>query len=111
MNIQPTLNLHTWISLPSDVRMKIRQEFEIPRSGNVVVFDGKVETDGTTHEDFKALSVEKMQKYTGSDTEDFYKLFDLVVKKITGFEEKIEVKEDIKNANTETNVKKKGKQK
>lgn len=80
--MQPVLNLHTWVSLPTDVRHKIRATFKIPRSSNVFVNDGKIETDGTTHEDMKTLTVEKMQRYIPSEETDFNKLFDLVVAKI-----------------------------
>ncbi len=79
---QPLLNLHTWVSLPNEVRYKIRTLFNIPCSGNVVVNDGRIETDGTSTEDFKALTIEKMQEYLKTDLADFNKLFDMVVVKI-----------------------------
>ncbi len=93
---QPILNLHLWVSLPNEVRFRIRHLFKIPQSGNVFVNDGKIETDGTTVEDFKALTVEKMQDYLESKETDFNKLFDLVVKKI---------QEPIINANPTEDVK------
>ncbi len=107
--MQPILNLHTWVSLPSDVRHKIRVKFNIPRSGNTFVNDGVIETDGTTPEDFKALTVDKMIAYTGSQLTDFNKLFDLTVAKITDeIQGKVEVPkvEEVINANPPKNVKK-----
>ncbi len=80
--MNPTLSLHTWVSLPNEVRRRIRVAFNIPRSSNTVVNDGVVETDGTTNEDMKAMTTEKMQKFVSSDSTDFHKLFDLVLAKI-----------------------------
>ncbi len=68
-----------WCSLPNEVRHRIRVVFKIPRSGNVVVNDGRLETDGTTYEDLKQLSTAKMQEYLQEETSDFHKLFDMVV--------------------------------
>jgi len=114
--MQPILNLHIWVSLPTDVRHKIRIVFNIPRSSNVVVNDGRIETDGTTTEDFKYLTVEKMQKYVESGLTDFNKLFDLVVAQIISEIEgkpKLvtipEIKDEIINANPPKNGKKKSK--
>lgn len=80
--MQSVLSMYMWASLPSNVRNKIRTTFNIPRSSHVVVNDGRIETDGTTPEDFKHLTVDKMQKYLASDSTDFHRLFDLTVQKI-----------------------------
>jgi len=82
MTTQPLLNLHTWVSLPNDVRYRIRRDFQMPLSGSVLVSDGVIETDGTTPADMSHLTIEKMQKYVNSTIEDFNKLFDLVVEKV-----------------------------
>jgi hypothetical protein len=79
---QTILSMSNWVSLPNEVRYKIRALFNIPRSGNTLVNDGRIETDGTTYQDFEALTTEKMQKYLGDDSTDFHKLFDLVVAKV-----------------------------
>ncbi len=71
-----------WISLPNEVRYKIRSIFSIPRSSNTVVNDGVVETDGTTHQDLQNLTVEKMRDYLKEESTDFHKLFDMVVVKV-----------------------------
>lgn len=112
MNTQPILNLHTWVSLPNDVRHRIRVLFNIPRSGSVFVNDGVIETDGTTPQDFKVLTITRMQEYLKSEIDDFNKLFDLLVARIVDeIEGKpfVEVKEEVKpiiNANPIENVKK-----
>lgn len=71
-----------WVSLPNEVRYKIRSIFGIPKSGATEVNDGRIVSDGTTHEDFKHLTVEKMQSYVGDTSTDFYKLFDKVLAKV-----------------------------
>lgn len=113
MATQPILNLHTWVSLPNETRQRIRHMFKIPQSGNVFVNDGRIETDGTTPEDFKVLTVERMQEYLGILETDFNKLFDFVVDKVEGREIIKEVVEkiptpvvEIINANTTPDVKK-----
>jgi hypothetical protein len=78
----PIISIHTWLSLSDEVRYRIRSIFLIPRSSNTVVSDGKLETDGTTNEDFKHLTVEKMQTYLNDTSTDFYKLFDKVIDKV-----------------------------
>jgi hypothetical protein len=82
MSTQPLLNLHTWVSLPNEVRFRIRRDFQIPLSGSVLVSDGVIETDGTTPSDMSYLTTEKMQMYVGATIDDFNKLFDMVVAKV-----------------------------
>ena len=80
---QHIISAHTWNSLSNEQRNLLRTTFDIPRSSHVVVNDGRIETDGTTYEDFKHLTVEKMQEYLHDfDCEDFHKLFDMVLEKI-----------------------------
>ncbi len=78
----PILSMHVWVSVPTDVRYKIRSIFQIPCSGHTHVHDGVIQTDGTTPKDFESLTIEKMQKYLDTDSTDFYKLFDSVIAKI-----------------------------
>lgn len=72
-----------WVSLPVEVRYRIRAIFDIPKSGITEVHDAQVISDGTTHEDFKSLTTEKMQAYLNSDSTDFHKLFDTVIAKVS----------------------------
>ncbi len=96
--------MHSWVSLSSEQRARVRALFAIPRSSHVIVNDGRIETDGTTTEDFKHLTTEKMQDYLKDDSEDFYKLFDKVVARI---QDEIEGKpfiEPVINANPEVHA-------
>jgi hypothetical protein len=99
--MNPILSLHTWVSLPNEVRYRIRAIFNIPRSSNTVVNDGVIETDGTTNEDFKALTVYKMQEYLDDTSTDFHKLFDKVVARVND-----ELSGKVTNAKPKTNGKK-----
>ena len=101
----PIISLHVWVSLPNEVRYRIRSIFNIPRSSNTIVSDGRVESDGTTNEDLKQLTVEKMQAYVGSTSSDFHKLFDEVLAKVNDELYPVKLAEII-NANVEPNVKK-----
>lgn len=80
--MNPILSISMWVSLPIEVRRRIRNLFGIPRSSNTVVNDGVVETDGTTKEDFQHLTINKMQRFLQDESMDFHKLFDLTVAKI-----------------------------
>lgn len=80
--MNPILSMHMWISLTQEQRTRIRNLFRIPRSSYVLVNDGVVETDGTTVEDFKHLTLEKMQEYLKDDSTDFHKLFDKVIARV-----------------------------
>lgn len=71
-----------WLSLPTDVRSKLKVVFGIPRSEGARIEDNKVMSDGHNHRDLTAITVEKMQDYTGSKQQDFFKLFDLTLDKI-----------------------------
>lgn len=71
-----------WVTLPAEVRNKIRTVFSIPRSGATEVHDITMVSDGTTHNDFKTLTVEKMQEYLNDTSTDYFRLFDKVVAKV-----------------------------
>lgn len=100
--------MHTWTSLSAEQRLRIRALFDIPRSSHVVVNDGRMETDGTTNEDFKHLTTEKMQAYLGSDSTDFHRLFDMVLSRV---QDEIEGKPAtlVTSPNPKTDAKKKSK--
>lgn len=71
-----------WLSLNNEMRHKVRTLFAIPRSSNTVVNDGKIESDGTTNEDLQHLTIQKMQDFVLSDSNDMHYLFGLVIEKI-----------------------------
>jgi len=80
--MNPILSTFMWVSLPNEVRRRIRVVFDIPKTGFTEVSDGVILSDGVTQSDFKSLTIEKMQKYLSDESVDFHKLFDKVVAKI-----------------------------
>lgn len=76
------LAYNIWIKLPEEVRHKLVVLFDIPRSGRTVVeyraAGAVVTSDGFTPTDIEAITLEKMQGLLGSDSDNFYKLFEQV---------------------------------
>lgn len=83
MIVEPHINIrlwqHDWLKLPSEVRYRLTEIFEIPRSTGTVVEGNRVLTDGYTNEDLGEVTIEKMQVYLQSEETDFIKLFDAVL--------------------------------
>lgn len=73
------LNTVQWVSLPINIRMRLVQLFNIPRSSGSLVEDNEVVSDGYTHDDLTRITVEKMQKLLDTDEKDFFRLFQSVV--------------------------------
>ena len=74
-----------WLQLDKEVRGRIREIFHITYSGHTEVVDNKVVSDGATHKDLEALSVDKMRDFVGQDAvieETVFTLFDKTVKKV-----------------------------
>lgn len=80
--MQIQLPTHEWLKLPMEVRVKLREIFNIPKSEGARVVNNTVESDGHTFRDLQALTVEKMQSYLDSKGDDFVKLFDEVLAKV-----------------------------
>jgi len=118
MDIQPLLAYNTWLSLPRETRHKLEQLFSIPRTGEVIVrsgsvssagnIQGEVTSDGHSAKDLYAITVEKMQEYTGSKHTDFYALFSEVLEKIDGGsmfydDNRVELEENTKTSEIKAN--------
>ncbi len=89
MNIQ--VNIHDWLALPMKTRIKLREIFAIPKSKGALVEGNVVKSDGTTHEDLQAITIEKMQNYADMQLEtDFVQLFNACVEKITELDKELE---------------------
>ncbi len=74
------------VSLPT--RIAIANAFGIAKIGPTHVRDNYVETDGYKIEDVeRALNIDAIQKYTGSESTDMAELFNLMVIKAEGREE------------------------
>lgn len=79
-----------WIHFDVELRQKFAAIFNIPKSSSVHVVDNKVESDGYSVQDLTAITVEKMQEFSGSSESDFRKLLATTIEKLTK-------KEDINN--------------
>lgn len=86
--IEYSLSVPEWLKLSADTRVKLAEIFQIPKSkGAMVEQQGEgsvVRSDGHTHEDLQAITVEKMKTFLGlmegsEPINDFVKLFNAVI--------------------------------
>jgi len=87
-----------WLQLSQETRQKVAQALNINRSGGSIVEGNRVVSDGYTPDDLYEVKIEKLQQFTGSDSTDFYKLFDLAVKMIENPIIEVKGKVDLKEA-------------
>jgi hypothetical protein len=74
-----------WRSIPLSTRIVIATAFGIAKIGPTHVSNNVVESDGYKIDDVeRALNVDKLQEYTGSESTDMQVLFDLMVAKAEG---------------------------
>lgn len=73
-----------WAELPHDVRTRLTEVFGIIRTGISEVRDQTLISDGTTQEDLKAISTEKMAEYVESDPSEtsYHRLWELTLAKV-----------------------------
>lgn len=71
-----------WLKVPMEIRVKLKEVFNIPRSKGTVIEDNRVMSDGHTIEDLQAVTIEKMQNYLDSEETDFVQLFNKCVQRI-----------------------------
>ncbi len=86
-NLRPQINVPDWVALPFETRQKLVKQFGVPKSGGSEVQNlstgNRIVSDGHTHQDLKAITVEKLQEFTGSLSTDFYDLFSQAISKLT----------------------------
>lgn len=63
-----------WVGLPSEVRDVLRKQFNVGKSGGVIVSDGRLLSDGSNDENLKVINTESLQDLLGSKETDFEKL-------------------------------------
>jgi hypothetical protein len=95
MDIKPRVFPLHWLSIDNTTRVKLAAIFNIKRTGTPrgMTLNGqyRAESDGYTVEDLEALTVERMQKFTGSRETD-------ILKQLVKCVEKIEKPETIEEA-------------
>ena len=84
------LSPHVWLSLSLETRAKIAEMFSLVKSGTPIVNigpnGGEVISDGYSVGDFALITIHKMNEILGTDSKDFYELFDKIVDKVEGKE-------------------------
>lgn len=59
------INSKTWMEIPKEIRVKLREIFTIPQSSFTWVDGFELKSDGITDKDLEALSDAKMQDFSG----------------------------------------------
>lgn len=83
--MQIQLTTSQWLALPAEIKAKLKQTFNIPRSGGSRIEDNRVMSDGHEHRDLAVITTAAMQTYLALDLnpeQEFYGLFDAVLDKI-----------------------------
>lgn len=70
-----------WVELSQQVRVHLAKVFDIPRSGISEVRDMTLVSDGHTNEDLKAITLEKMNEYIGSE-ETYPRAWEITLSKV-----------------------------
>lgn len=78
----PQMTVPQWLQLTMPVRLRMKEIFEIPRSTGTEIHNNVVFSDGHTHKDLANITIEKMQDFVGSSSEDFYELLNATTKKV-----------------------------
>lgn len=73
-----------WLLLPNEERILMRELLGIPRSSGTIMQDGKMQSDGCTMQDLKAINVDKLKAFVGSTSEDFESLYAETLAKMRG---------------------------
>ncbi len=80
------LSPHVWLSLKVETRAKIAELFGLTKSGTPIVNigpnGGEVVSDGYSIMDFFPITIHKMNEILGTNSKDFYELFDKIVDRV-----------------------------
>lgn len=71
-----------WMQLNNEQRILMREVFNIPKSGGVVIQNNTMLTDGSNENDLKAISIESMQKFVASPDTNFEFLYNSTLIKV-----------------------------
>lgn len=76
------LTIPQWLSLPPELKNRLKELFDIPKSAGAQIMDQKLLSDGHTHDDLAHITVEKMQAFLETKEEDFWELMSQVLVKL-----------------------------
>ena len=107
MEIQKHISTASWMDLSWQVRTQLVKDLNIPKSKDVVLQDNVVLTDGRTQADInQAITIESLQEYTKSGSDDIFELFGKAVEKAEYelyLKEHPEARDEDNKPNIETN--------
>mgnify|MGYP001372826281 FL=1 len=107
MEIQKHISTASWMDLSWQVRTQLVKDLNIPKSKDVVLKDNVVLTDGRTQADInQAITIESLQEYTKSSSDDIFELFGKAVEKAEYelyLKEHPEARDEDNKPNIETN--------
>jgi hypothetical protein len=107
MEIQKHISTASWMDLSWQVRTQLVKDLNIPKSKDVVLQDNVVLTDGRTQADInQAITIESLQEYTKSSSDDIFELFGKAVEKAEYelyLKEHPEARDEDNKPNIETN--------
>lgn len=107
MEIQKHISTASWMDLSWQVRTQLVKDLNIPKSRDVVLQDNVVLTDGRTQADInQAITIESLQEYTKSSSDDIFELFGKAVERAEYelyLKEHPEARDEDNKPNIETN--------
>ena len=107
MEIQKHISTASWMDLSWQIRTQLAKDLNIPKSKDVILQDNVVLTDGRTQADInQAITIESLQEYTTSNSDDIFELFGKAVEKAEYelyLKEHPEAKDEDNKPNIETN--------
>jgi hypothetical protein len=107
MEIQKHISTASWMDLSWQIRTQLAKDLNIPKSKDVVLKDNVVLTDGRTQADInQAITIESLQEYTKSSSDDIFELFGKAVEKAEYelyLKEHPEARDEDNKPNIETN--------
>ena len=107
MEIQKHISTASWMDLSWQVRTQLVKDLNIPKSRDVILQDNVVVTDGRTQNDInQAVTIESLQEYTKSSSDDIFELFGKAVEKAEYelyLKEHPEARDEDNKPNIETN--------
>lgn len=80
--MQEYLTQQQWMLLEIPVKQKLSSVFGVIKSGAAEIRDNYVVTDGYTQEDVKAITLEKMNAYIGSEEATFLRAWEITLSKV-----------------------------
>lgn len=81
--VSPQITIPQWLALDSQIREKLIELFNIPRSEGTTVVDNRVVSDGHTHADLAVVTLESINKHLGKKKEqEFFTALNRLIEKI-----------------------------